>query len=103
MSTTTDYKSVLGVVIGAGVLIGGFVCLAGYLSKCQKCDKWWTKNTILKEKVKEEEAAKDVERHDKHYDKEGKYTGETTRQERVYGKKTTYKTKVKCSNCKNLE
>jgi hypothetical protein len=40
-----------------------------------------------------------VERADKHYDKEGHFTGETRRKERVYGKNITYHNFYKCSKC----
>ena len=65
----------IGIVIGLGLAIGGLVCLVGYSSKCKKCNKWFSQTVIKKQKLKEEEGAKDVERADKHYDKEGKYSG----------------------------
>lgn len=74
-----DYKSTVGVLLGVGLVIGGLVCLAGYSSSCSKCDKWFSKVTANKVKLREEEAAKDVDRSDKHYDKDGKFTGETKR------------------------
>jgi hypothetical protein len=49
--------------------------------------------------VKEEEGVKDVEREDRHYDKNGQFTGETRRKERVYGKNITYHNFYKCSKC----
>ncbi len=79
MSNSLDYKAIIGITLGATVVIGGLVCLVGYLSKCQRCGKWFTKSTIKKDIVKEEQAAKDVERNDRHYDKDGKETGHTTR------------------------
>ena len=43
MSVGLDYKAYIGIALGAAVFIGGIVCLAGYLSKCQRCGKWFTK------------------------------------------------------------
>lgn len=89
----------VGILLGIGVLVGGLVCLVGYCSKCSKCGKWFSQSTVKKVKIKEEDGAKDVERSDKHYDKEGNMTGETRRKERVYGKYITYDQTVRCSSC----
>lgn len=64
-----------GVALGVGLVVGGLVCLAGYCSRCKKCDKWFSQRTLSKEMVKEEPGARDVERSDQHYDKDGKYAG----------------------------
>ena len=85
--------------MGAGIVIGGLVCLGGYLSKCQKCDKWFSKRTVNKVKIKEEAGAKDLDRDDNHYDKDGKYAGKTTRKERIYGKHITYDVTIQCGGC----
>jgi hypothetical protein len=45
---------IIGVVLGVGLVVGGIVCLAGFISKCQKCGKWFSKSTVRKDKVKEE-------------------------------------------------
>ena len=71
----TEYKSIIGIAIGVGLFVGGLVCLAGYGSRCARCEKWFSQTLVTKEKLKEEEGAKDVERADKHYDKEGKFAG----------------------------
>jgi len=34
ISSNTDYKAIIGVVLGVGAIVGGLVCVTGYLSKC---------------------------------------------------------------------
>ena len=98
-SDSLDLKGVFGVLLGIGVIVGGLVCLGGFLGRCQKCSKWFSHRTIRKQKIKEEEGYKDIERSDKHYDKKGEYSGETRRKERVYGKYITYDKTVQCAAC----
>ena len=47
-----DTLATIGVVLGAGLVIGGLVCLGGYLSRCKKCDKWFSERTVNKVVVK---------------------------------------------------
>lgn len=54
---------------------------------------------MQKDKLKVEEAAKDVDRSDRRYDKNGQYDGETRRKERVYGKNVTWHNFYKCKFC----
>ena len=89
----------VGILIGAGVVIGGLVCLGGYFSRCMKCDKWFSKREVCRVKVKEEAGAKDLDRSDAHYDKDGNYAGKTTRKERVYGKYITFDVTMQCGKC----
>ena len=79
------------VVAGSVVLVaGGLYCLIGFGSKCERCDRWFATYKEKREKIREEDAAKDIERKDEHYDEKGKTKGYTTRKERVYGKYITY-------------
>lgn len=48
-----DTLGTIGVLLGAGLVIGGLVCLGGWMSRCQKCDKWFSKSTVNKVKIKE--------------------------------------------------
>lgn len=89
-----------GIIGGVALIIGGFYCLAGWASKCQKCEKWFAHVVVNKTLIKEEKSAKDVDRRDVHYDKEGHVTGETSRKERVYGKNMTYDNLVRCKYCR---
>lgn len=95
----SDLKMILGVLGGVALLGGAIYCLTGWGSKCPRCEQWFARSLVRKEKLKEEEAAKDVDRADKHYDKDGNLTGETRRKERVYGKNITYHNFYKCSKC----
>jgi ribosomal protein L44E len=99
MSEDLGLRQTLGVLLGVGILIGGLFCLGGYLSRCQHCDKWFSQRTVARVKVKEEAGVKDVERADRHYDREGLYAGETRRKERVYGKFITYDVTLGCGRC----
>ena len=45
---TIGWKSWIGVSLGVAVFIGGIACLAGYSTKCQRCDKWFSMSTIKK-------------------------------------------------------
>lgn len=94
-----DLKVILGVLGGLVVLGGGIYCLAGWCSKCSSCNEWFAREMVRKEKVKEEKAAKDVDREDRHYDKDGNFTGETRRKERVYGMNITFHNYYKCKKC----
>lgn len=71
----SDIKFFLGVLGGIALFGGAIYCLAGWGSKCMRCEEWFARSLIKKEKIKEEEAAKDIDRADKHYDKDGKLTG----------------------------
>lgn len=95
----SDIKLLLGIVGGIALFGGAIYCLAGWGSKCMRYNEWFARSLIKKEKVKEEEAARDVDRFDRHYDKDGKFTGETRRKERVYGKNVTWHNFYKCSKC----
>ena len=33
-SSSINYKGMIGVILGLGAIVGGLVCLTGYLSKC---------------------------------------------------------------------
>jgi hypothetical protein len=33
-SSNIDYKTTIGVILGVGAIVGGLVCLTGYVSKC---------------------------------------------------------------------
>ena len=104
MSESLDrtIESVGKFVVAAGavvLVVGGIYCLAGWGSKCARCEQWWATYKSKREKIKEEKAAKDVERKDKHFDKEGKEAGYTTRKERVYGKYITYRDTHACKFC----
>lgn len=95
----SDAFQLIGVLLGAGIVIGGLFCLGGYLDRCQRCDKWYSKRKTDKIILKEQPAARDLDREDKRYDKNGKYQGMTKRKERVYGKNVTYDVTVECAKC----
>ena len=78
-SNFNDMLQTIGNLLGAGILIGGVICLEGYLTRCRKCDKWFSEYVANKVAIKQEEGAKDLNRNDKHYDKDDNYTGKTTR------------------------
>jgi len=66
---------VVGIIGGVALVAGGIYCLVGLSTKCLKCDQWFGRNVTKKTKIKEEQAAKDVTRSDKHYDRDGHLTG----------------------------
>ena len=86
---------------GAALLVGGIYCLIGLGSKCSRCSEWFAVNLVKKQQLKVEQAAKDITRDDKHFDKEGHVTGTTERKERVYGKNITYDNFYECKKCGN--
>ena len=94
-----DYKGIIGVLLGVGAIIGGIVALNGYTTRCSECNRWFSKRTVNKDVIKEEPGARDIERTDKKYDKDGKYEGMVKRKERIYGKNITYDVTIQCTGC----
>lgn len=47
-----DTIASIGILLGAGIIIGGFICLGGYLSRCRKCDKWFSERVANKVVIK---------------------------------------------------
>lgn len=70
-----DITTFLGVVGGLALVGFGIYALAGFATKCNRCDKWFAEALVKKEQLKVEEGARDVERSDKHYDENGKFKG----------------------------
>jgi hypothetical protein len=74
-SSAWNGMMIVGIIGGATLIIGGIYCLVGWSSKCMQCGEWFSKILVTKTKVKEEAAVRDEDRHDKHYDKYGNFTG----------------------------
>lgn len=67
----SDFRDLALILGGIALFGGGIYCLVGWGSSCKRCDKWFAREQIRRQIVKEEKAARDVERADRHYDKKG--------------------------------
>lgn len=99
MSRRNDFFEIFGVLGVIGLIGGGIYCLVGIGTRCDSCTKWFSSYRYKQQIIKTEEAAKDIDRVDKHYDAQHKPKGETIRKERVYGKNITFRNFYECNKC----
>lgn len=100
--TSTILNVAGGVAVGVGVVAAisaGLYYLIGFCTRCRHCNAWWSVVEVRRTLLNTESKSRDVDREDEHFDAQGKKTGSTHRQERVYIIEKTFDVEMNCTKC----